>query len=47
MACWLGEAFAFYLFVLIGNPLIVIVVMGALGYRKRTGFLAGLTVAGT
>ena len=33
------------LFVLIGNPLIVLIIMGALGYRKRTGFLAGLTVA--
>src|SRR5690606_27173210 len=33
------------LFVLIGNPLIVIAIMGYLGYRKRTGFLAGLTVA--
>jgi Kef-type K+ transport system membrane component KefB len=32
-------------FVLIGNPLIVIVIMVALGYRRRTGFLAGLTVA--
>jgi Kef-type K+ transport system membrane component KefB len=32
-------------FVLIGNPLIVIAIMGALGYRSRTGFLAGLTVA--
>ncbi len=32
-------------FVLIGNPLIVMLIMGALGYRKRTGFLAGLTVA--
>lgn len=32
-------------FVLIGNPLIVIAIMGYLGYRKRTGFLAGLTVA--
>ena len=27
------------------NPLIVLAIMGALGYRKRTGFLAGLTVA--
>lgn len=35
----------FSLFVLIGNPLIVMVILGALGYRKRTGFLAGLTVA--
>jgi Kef-type K+ transport system membrane component KefB len=32
-------------FVLIGNPLIVMVIMGYMGYRKRTGFLAGLTVA--
>lgn len=32
-------------FVLIGNPLIVMVIMGMMGYRKRTGFLAGLTVA--
>ena len=33
------------LFVLIGNPLIVMIIMGTMGYRKRTGFLAGLTVA--
>ncbi len=33
------------LFVLIGNPLIVMIIMGVMGYRKRTGFLAGLTVA--
>lgn len=33
------------LFVLIGNPLIVMVIMALMGYRKRTGFLAGLTVA--
>ncbi len=33
------------LFVLVGNPLIVMAIMGAMGYRKRTGFLAGLTVA--
>jgi Kef-type K+ transport system membrane component KefB len=33
------------LFVLIGNPLIVLLIMGLMGYRKRTGFLAGLTVA--
>ena len=38
-------AVIFSLFVLIGNPLIVLAIMGALGYRKRTGFLAGLTVA--
>jgi Kef-type K+ transport system membrane component KefB len=33
------------LFVLIGNPLIVMAIMGVMGYRRRTGFLAGLTVA--
>ena len=38
-------AVVFSLFVLIGNPLIVLGIMGAMGYRKRTGFLAGLTVA--
>lgn len=32
-------------FVLIGNPLIVLAIMGVMGYRKRTGFFAGLTVA--
>ena len=38
-------AIIFSLFVLIGNPLIVLAIMGSMGYRKRTGFLAGLTVA--
>lgn len=38
-------AVIFSLFVLIGNPLIVLVIMGIMGYRKRTAFLAGLTVA--
>jgi Kef-type K+ transport system membrane component KefB len=33
------------LFVLIGNPLIVLIIMGWMGYRSRTSFLAGLTVA--
>jgi len=41
----LGEALIFSAFVLIGNPLIVLAIMGAMGYRRRTGFLAGLTVA--
>lgn len=41
----LGAALVFSLFVLIGNPLIVMAIMGYMGYRKRTGFLAGLTVA--
>ena len=38
-------AFILSTFVLVGNPLIVMAIMGAMGYRKRTGFLAGLTVA--
>jgi Kef-type K+ transport system membrane component KefB len=33
------------LFVLIGNPIIVMIILGLMGYRKRTGFLAGLNVA--
>ncbi len=41
----LGSAAILSLFVLIGNPLIVMAIMGYMGYRKRTGFLAGLTVA--
>ena len=40
-----GPALLLSVFVLIGNPLIVMVIMGYMGYRKRTGFLAGLTVA--
>jgi Kef-type K+ transport system membrane component KefB len=39
------QASALSFFILVGNPLIVLAIMGALGYRKRTGFLAGLTVA--
>jgi Kef-type K+ transport system membrane component KefB len=39
------EAGALSLFVLVGNPLIVLLIMLGLGYRARTGFLAGLTVA--
>jgi Kef-type K+ transport system membrane component KefB len=33
------------LFILIGNPLIVMTLMGIMGYKKRTGFEAGFTVA--
>jgi Kef-type K+ transport system membrane component KefB/Trk K+ transport system NAD-binding subunit len=40
-----GPALALSAFVLVGNPLIVMAIMGVMGYRKRTGFLAGLTVA--
>lgn len=38
-------AIIFSLFVLIGNPLIVMGVMGFMGYRRRTSFLASVTVA--
>ncbi len=41
----LWPALVLAVFVLIGNPLIVMAIMGYMGYRKRTGFLAGLTVA--
>ncbi|MDP1708073.1 MAG: cation:proton antiporter [Gammaproteobacteria bacterium] len=41
----LWPAVVLALFVLVGNPLIVMAIMGYMGYRKRTGFLAGLTVA--
>lgn len=40
-----GAAMVLSVFVLVGNPLIVMLIMGLMGYRKRTGFLAGLTVA--
>ncbi|WP_333891559.1 cation:proton antiporter family protein [Mycolicibacterium gadium] len=39
------EAAIFSAFVLVGNPLIVIVIMAAMRYPVRIGFLAGLTVA--
>ncbi len=45
MGSQLGASLVFSIFVLFGNPLIVLMIMGAMGYRRRTGFLAGLTVA--
>jgi predicted Kef-type K+ transport protein/Trk K+ transport system NAD-binding subunit len=41
----MGSSMLFSVFVLVGNPLIVSAIMGFMGYRRRTGFLAGLTVA--
>ncbi|MFN3595866.1 MAG: cation:proton antiporter [Rubricoccaceae bacterium] len=41
----IGPAIVLSVFVLVGNPLIVLAIMGWMGYRRRTGFLAGLTVA--
>ena len=33
------------IFVLIGNPIIVVILMNLLGYKRKTGYMAGLTVA--
>jgi len=41
----IGAAILFSLFVLIGNPIIVMIIMGFMGYRKKVSFKAGLTVA--
>jgi Kef-type K+ transport system membrane component KefB len=35
----------FSLFVMIGNPIIVLIIMGIMRYRRRTSFLTGLAVA--
>ncbi len=40
-----GRAAVFSAFVLVGNPLIVMTIMGVMGYRRRTGFMSGLAVA--
>ena len=40
-----ADAIVLSLFVLVGNPLIMMAIMGLMGYRKRTSFLVGLTVA--
>jgi len=45
MQSQITPALYFSFFVLVGNPIIVLVIMGLMGYRKRTSFLAGLTVA--
>jgi len=42
---YIAPTIIFSLFILIGNPLIVMILMGFLGYTKRNSFLAGLTVA--
>lgn len=42
---YLPQAILLSLFILVGNPLIVMMLMGIFRYTKRTGFLAGLTVA--
>jgi len=45
MSQYLLPIILFSVFILIGNPLIVMILMGGLGYTKRNSFLAGLTVA--
>lgn len=40
----LGPALVLSVFVLVGKPLIVLGLMGAMGYRKRTSFLTALTM---
>lgn len=40
-----GMVAAFSVFILLGNPLIVLFIMRLLGHHPRTGFLAGTTVA--
>jgi len=45
MQSQITPALYFSFFVLVGNPIIVLIIMGMMGYRKRTSFLAGLTVA--
>jgi Kef-type K+ transport system membrane component KefB len=41
----LFPAIVLSVFVLVGNPIIVIILMNWLGYKSKTGFMAGLTVA--
>ncbi len=40
-----SHAVIFAAFILIGNPLIVMTIMGIMGYRSRTGFLTGTAMA--
>jgi Kef-type K+ transport system membrane component KefB len=42
---FLGPAAIFSIFVLIGNPLILLAIMGMLRYKKRTSFLASISIA--
>lgn len=42
---YLGPALVFSIFVLLGTPLIVLAVMGYLGFRRRTAFFSSVAVA--
>ncbi|MDD4761965.1 MAG: cation:proton antiporter [Candidatus Pacebacteria bacterium] len=39
------EAAVFSIFILLGNPLVMMIVMRLLGYSKKTGFYSGLAIA--
>ncbi len=41
----INPAIIYSLLILIGNPIIVLILMGIFGYSRNTGFMAGLTVA--
>ncbi len=41
----IAQAIGLSVFVLIGNPIIVMAIMGVMGYTKKTSFKAGLAVA--
>lgn len=41
----MGMAILLSLIVLFGKPFIVMLILGRMGYRRRTGFMAGMTVA--
>ncbi|MDQ3159134.1 MAG: cation:proton antiporter [bacterium] len=41
----IGQALLLSAFVVIGNPIIVMIIMGLMGYTKKTSFNAGLAVA--
>lgn len=45
IASQIPAAIVLSVFVLIGNPIIVMIIMGVMGYPKRVSFLAGLAVA--
>ncbi|MBI5466804.1 MAG: cation:proton antiporter [Candidatus Kerfeldbacteria bacterium] len=45
MAALTGPILVYSLFVLVGNPVIVLIIMGWMGYHRRTSFLTGITVA--
>jgi len=45
LATVIWPSIIFSTFVLIGNPLIMLAILGFMGYRRRTSFMAGLTVA--